>query len=148
METELDIAADHLVEWLRDDLKSAARPRFEISASRSFVSEPVVDMAAALSDEEEVAAMAAIGVLEVTPAPATGGRWMLRLRVEDVVGPHLPDDGSVPDEPEELTLDAFEADFVLPDRGTAFVTLETASNQDRRRFDAIFAELLTDRHRR
>jgi hypothetical protein len=143
LEYDLDVDPDHLVEWLKQDIQAAGKKRFNVSASRTFVSEGGVDSG---GENAEIAEIAAVGVLEVKPMPDSAGRWLLRVRVEDVIGPHLPEDGSVPDEPEELTLAGFEADFIAPDRGTAFVTLEVETGEDEKLFGEFFTDLQTDHH--
>ena len=82
-------------------------------------------------------------------APAAGsGRWVLRLRVEDAIGSHLPDDGSAPDGPEEIGLDEFTACFLATDDTEASVTLETGTPADGHGFDRVLAGILADRHGR
>ncbi|GAB4349432.1 MAG: hypothetical protein Kow0026_04840 [Oricola sp.] len=145
MEYELDMDPRHLVEWLKADMRSGGAGRFEISATRTFVEEPGLAGDGA-SAEDESATMTAVGELEVRPKLDSSGKWVVRIRVEDVVGPHLPEEGSVPDEPEELSLEGFETDFILPDRGTVFATLETATDEDRDLFARFAEDLGTDRH--
>lgn len=145
MEFELDINARHLVEWLKADMRAAGEDRFEVSATRSFEEEPGAS-GDDVSPEDATAAMTAIGILELRPKLDSAGRWLVRIRVEDVIGPHLPEEGSVPDEPEELSLEGFETDFLLPDRGTAFATLEVESETDREQFVRFVNQLQTDRH--
>lgn len=72
--------------------------------------------------------------------------WLLQVRVEDVVGPHAPEDESVPDIPEEIDLDDFSAEFIAPDRGTIYVTVDAETPEAKRRFDRMFADLIRDRH--
>jgi hypothetical protein len=73
---------------------------------------------------------------------------VLRLRVEDAIGSHLPDDGSVPDGPEEIGLDEFAACFLATDDTEASVTLETGTPADGHGFDRVLAGILADRHGR
>ena len=68
------------------------------------------------------------------------------MRVDDVVGPHLPDDHSVPEDAEEIDLDTFYVEFIAPDRGTIYVSLLAETPQDRHAFDRLLAEMTTDRH--
>lgn len=145
MQYDLDMDARHLVEWLKADMRSAEN-RFEVSATRSFEEEEVPGGENGASREDETAAMSAIGTLEVRPKLDSGGKWVIRIRVEDVIGPHLPEEGSVPGEPEDLTLEGFEEDFILPGRGTMFAMLEIETEEDRERFARFAAELEADRH--
>ena len=75
-----------------------------------------------------------------------GDGWRLTVRVEDVVGPHTPEEESVPDSPEEIALDDFGADFIAPDRGTAYVSVITETSEAKHRFGQIFADLVRGRH--
>lgn len=146
MEYELDIDAAHLVEWLRREMEPGGKQLFEINASRSFTSQDAGGETAPVVETDEIASMSSVGVLEVKPAADSGGHWLLRVRVEDIVGAHLPEEGSVPDEPEDLTLDGFEADFLTSDQGTVYVTVELETGQDREKFDSFLNDLQTDRH--
>lgn len=146
MEYELDIDPRHLVEWLKADALAAGAGRFEVSATRDFIEEAGAPDSGSASSEDEVAATTAVGILEVRPKLDSAGKWVVRIRVEDVIGPHLPEEGSVPNEPEELSLEGFETDFLLPDRGATFATLEVETEADRERFISFADELRTDRH--
>ncbi len=143
---ELDTAADQIVQWLKGEL-AAGRP-FEIRATREYVTEPVNDREKdGLDEEMDVASLMTIGVLEAWPTGTEDG-WRLQIRVEDIVGPHTPEEESVPAGPEEIDLDDFEADFIAPDRGTAFVSVEAETPEAKGHFDRVFADLVRDRHRR
>ena len=146
MEYNLDIATGHLVQWLKAYFATSTEPMLEVSARRTFTAEPIAEDAADVSRDDEVSLMTAIGVLEVTPAGNSHGKWLLSIRVEDSLGSHLPEQGSVPDTPEEMNLEAFETEFILPDRGVSFVTLEAETQEIRDAFDAFLADVVTDRH--
>jgi hypothetical protein len=147
MEQEIDLAPRHLIDWLRADLARGGARRFSVRATREFLAEPASLAGTGIDAEDGMEALTTVGLLEVAPVNGAG-RWTLRLRIEDPIGCHLPDDGSVPDDPEELALDDFEAAFLAPDDPDATVTLETASADDRRRFERLLAEMLADRHGR
>jgi hypothetical protein len=142
----LDMTADQVVHWLKDDLAAGRRRKLEVRATREYAAEPVANLEeAGVSEDAEVAALTTVGILEAK-AFGVEDSWVLRVRVEDVVGPHVPEDESVPDLPEEIDLDAFDAEFVAPDRGTTYVTLYADTPKAKKAFDRIFAELITDRH--
>jgi hypothetical protein len=147
MEYQLDIAPDHLVEWLSKDIMESGKTRFDISASRSFRTEVIRNPSTPLNNEDMESLQAVTGILEIKPRPDSAGRWVLKVQVDDILGPHLPEEGSIPDEPEELSLAGFEADFIAPDRGTSFVTLELESDNDKAYFETFLNDLQTDRHR-
>jgi hypothetical protein len=149
MEREIDLAPQHLIDWLKADLAGGGPRRLAVHATREFLAEDGPVAAEGLDAEDEMVVLTTVGLLEV--APATGSaRWVLRLRVEDAFGSHLPDEGSVPDGPEEIGLEEFAACF-LPDGDagvTATVTLETGTPADGRGFERVFARILADRHGR
>jgi hypothetical protein len=144
----LDVTADQIVHWLKDDLAAGRRQPLEIRATREYISEPVANLEeAGLSEDAEVDSLTTVGILEAKLFGVEDS-WVLRVRVEDEVGLHVPEDESVPDFPEEIDLDTFDADFVAPDRGTAYVTLYADTPQAKKAFDRVFAELIVDRHSR
>lgn len=145
-EYELDVAADQVVHWLKDELAAGDR-RMQIRATREYASELVANLQEfGVSQDAQVASLTTIGVLEAKPVGAQSG-WLLQVRVEDVVGPHTPEDESVPDGPEEIDLDDFEAEFITPDQGTFYVTVTAETPGAKRRFDRVLGDLIRDRHR-
>jgi hypothetical protein len=145
-EYELDIAADQIMHWLRDEAASKL-PRVEVTATREYTADAIESFeAAGVSTDTDVASLVTVGTLEVRPTRGKDG-WVLQMRVEDVVGPHVPDDESVSESPEDIDFEAFYTDFVAPDRGMVSVTISAETPQAKRRFDRIFADLIRDRHR-
>jgi len=145
-EYPLDVTVDQIVHWLKDEFRAGSERTVDVRATREYVSEPVANLdEAGLSEDTDVSSMTTVGVLEVTPS-GDGARWLLQARVEDVVGPHVPEDESVPDIPEEIDLEAFDREFVAPDRGTAYVTLYAETPKTKKAFDEIFVDIITDRH--
>lgn len=143
-EYELDIFADQIVRWLKDELTAGGQ--FGLRATREYSAEPVDNREeVGLSEETDAASLLTIGVLEAWPAGAEDG-WRLQVRVEDVVGPHTPEEESVPDHPEEIDLDDFEAEFVAPDRGAVHVSVTADTPEAKSRFDRVFADLIRNRH--
>jgi hypothetical protein len=147
MEQEIDLTARHLIDWLRADLALGGARRLRLRATREFLAEPAPLAGSGLDEEDDIEALTTVGLLEVGPRDGAA-HWTLRLRIEDPIGCHLPDDGSVPDDPEELALSDFEAAFLPAGLEEATVTLEAASAEDRRRFERLLAEMLAGRHGR
>jgi len=144
----IDVDAGQIVHWLMDDLAAGKQSRLDIRATREYAAEPVADPEqAGLGEDEEAAVLTTVGRLEVRPA---GGEpaWVMRLRVDDVLGPHLPDDESVPEDPEEIDIEAFFENFVVPDRGTFYASVEVETPEAKQALDRLLAEMITDRHRR
>jgi hypothetical protein len=146
MEREIDLTPRHLVDWLRDDLARPGPRRLEVRASREFFAEDGPAVAEDLDPEDDVLVVTTVGTLEVTPVAGGPQHWVLRLRVEDPIGSHLPEDGSVPDGPESMSLDDFEGCFLVTEDPDATVTLEVDGAADGRSFDRVLARILADRH--
>jgi hypothetical protein len=145
-EFALDLDPVQVLRWLRADLAAGRHRKLDVRATRAYRAEPVERGAeAGLDDDTEAAVLTTIGRLEVRPANVRHV-WVLVLRVADAVGPHLPEDESVPEDAEEIDLDAFAEAFVLPDRGAAEVWASADTPEARRAFDRVLAEILTDRH--
>lgn len=141
----LDLSAVQIVHWLRDE-KAEGRPSMNIRATREYVFEPPAQRAEGRSsDEADAIEVTTVGTLEVMPLD-THGDWQLQVRVEDVVGPHLPEDEAVPDQVEEIDFDDFYEDFIAPDRGTVYVTVSADTPEGKQHFDRLFADLIRDRH--
>lgn len=144
MEREIDLAPRHLVAWLKDE---AAGGALAIQATREFLAEDTPASGDGLDAEDGIAVQTTVGLIEVSPR-AGACRWTLRLRIEDPVGCHLPDDGSVPDGPEEIGLEDFEACFLTGDDPDGTVTIEADDHDAARAFDRLLARMLADSHRR
>ena len=142
----LDVAAEQVVRWLMQEITDTGR-EWRIRATREYVRDGDADLATfGLSSEADVASLITVGALEAE-LPGEHPAWRLRIRMEDVVGPHTPEDESVPDGAEEIDLETFEADFVLPDRGTAYVNVEAETEDGLRHFNRLYGQLIRDRHR-
>jgi hypothetical protein len=146
MERDIDLTPQHLLDWLRDDMAHGGRERLAVRATREFLTEDGPLGAMGIDVEDDISVMTTIGLLEVAPPPG-GHHWVLRIRVEDPVGEHLPDDGSVPDGPEEIGLEEFEACFLASEDLSASVTVEAATAADRQSFERVLARMIRDRHR-
>jgi len=142
---DLDTSADQVVGWLKEEM-AAGKQLFEIRATREYVREPIRDReGAGLDEDTDASSLLTVGILDAWPTGADYG-WRLQIRVEDIVGPHTPEDESVPAGPEEIDLNDFEANFIAPDRGTTFVSVEADTFQAKQHFDKVFSELIRNRH--
>ena len=147
METyPVDLEAGQIVHWLIEEQRRGSL-KLDVAATRSYAAE-ALDGAEAerLGEEaEEVSDIFAIGELEVRPRHAADG-WLLRIRVEDRLGPRLPEDEDAPEGEEEIDLQTFRAEFVQPERATAEVVLEAEDGQAKARFTRLFEKILKDKH--
>ena len=148
MEYGIDVDAGQIVQWLKDDLAAGRRRKLDLRATREYTAEPVTDRdEAGIGDDQEVAALTTVGTLEVRPTGVEHA-WLLRVRVDDVVGSHLPEDESAPEDAEEIDFDAFYRDFIAPDSGTVQVSVLAETPEGKHAFDRLLSEMITDRHHR
>ena len=144
----LDVDAGQIVHWLKDDQAAGRRRKLELRATREYAAEPVTDFdEAGIGDEQDVATLTTTGTLEVRPS-GVEHVWALWVRVDDVVGSHVPEDESVPEDAEEIDLDTFYEDFIVPDSGTVYVSVMAETPQAKHAFDRLLSEMITDRHHR
>ena len=144
MERAIDLAPARLIDWLRADLASGAA-RVRMQATREFLAEDAPAAAEGLDAEDGIAVGTTVGLLEVAPA-AGPARWVLRLRIEDGLAAHLPEDGSVPDGPEEIGLEVFAACFLGAAGPDVTMTLDAPTVADGLGFDLVLARILGNRH--
>lgn len=135
MEREIDVSARHLLDWLRAD-----HPGLTVRATREYLWEGAPTGSGEVDAEDDLEVATTLGLVEVRPQHASN--WVLRLRVENPLACHLPDDGSVPDEPEEIDLDEFETCFLEGEAPDAAVTVEADRHPDARAFDKVLAAIL------
>jgi hypothetical protein len=145
----IDIAPDQVVRWL---MVEGRLPAFDllVSATRSFGTGELTGGASRrLGDEEreEVSEISEVGVLEVMPRQKPH-IWTLRIRVEDDIGPRLPEDEPVPETEEELDLPTFYEEFIKADRGVAEVSLDAESPAAKAKATRVLNAILTDQHQR
>ena len=143
--TAVDVAPQQIVHWLRSELHSI-KGEFRISATREFVSAGSEHFdGAGVSDDTDIGSVVSVGTLEVSPI-RSHGQWVLTLRAEDVLGDRVPEDHSVGDEPEEIDIETFEAEFVKPGRATIGAVLRSETEGDRKQFNAILKDIIRDFH--
>lgn len=146
MDYELDLNPGHIVDWLRDDRRSGHWKHLQISATREYGAEAVADPEdAGIGEDQDMSVLTTTGTLEISPA-ATHDRWVLRVQVTDDLGAHLPEDESVPEDAEEIDLEALQRDFIAADTGTVSVSVSCETRAAKDDFDRLLSEILTDRH--
>jgi hypothetical protein len=142
----LDIGAYQILRWLRDEQRLGPVP-VDVRATRSYVfEEPTKELEDIAGEEADpLDATGAVGILEVTPSLGRDG-WVLTIRVEDEIGDRLPEDESAPDEEEEIDLETFNSDFIVPERGTVLVSVDAEDEAAKARFDELLTALLKNIH--
>ncbi len=147
METyPVDLEASQIVRWLMEE-QSRGTLQLNVTATRSFVVEAFekADFDQMGEDAADLNDVLAVGTLEVRPPNGKNG-WVLRIRVEDRIGPRLPEDEDAPDGEEEIDLQTFEADFIKPDPDAAEVSLDVENAQGKASFTRLFNHMLRNEH--
>lgn len=143
----VDVEARQIVRWLMDEQRG---PAFNllISATRSYQRKALgagEDSRLGDTEREDLGEMTEVGLLEVTPRQRPGD-WTLRVRVEDDIGPGLPEDEPVPEGEEGIDVATFYEEFVAADRGLAEVSAEAAGGDAKTSLRLFLDAILTDRH--
>ena len=150
METyPVDLEAEQVVHWLLDEEHLHAFDLL-VRATRSYQRgelEPREEGALGEAEREELSEISESGLLEVTPRQKLS-RWTLRVRVEDDIGPRLPDDEPVPEDDEEIDLPTFYEEFIKADRGLAEVSAEVENQAAKANLTRVLDAILKDRHQR
>jgi hypothetical protein len=145
----VDIAPEQVVRWLMAEGRLHAFDLL-VSATRSFApGELTGGESGTLGEEEreEVSEISEVGLLEVMPRQKPH-IWTLRVRVEDDIGPRMPEDEPVAETEEELDLPTFYEEFIKAGRGIADVSVEVDSPAAKASFNRVLEAILTDRHQR
>jgi len=149
METyPVDLEASQIVRWLIDEERRGTL-QLRVTAARSYAVEVLekADLDQIGEEVEDLNDILAIGTLEVRP-PGPENGWVLRIRVEDRFGSRVPEDEDAPEEEEEIDLQTFETDFILPERGTADVFLEAEDAHAKASFSRLLNHMLRNEHKK
>jgi hypothetical protein len=143
----VDIDAKQIVSWLLQEER--VKP-FDllVSATRSYQRKELSpEEEEQLGDEEseDLSEINEVGLLEVMPRKGPG-RWVLRIRVTDDIGPRTPEDEPAPTEDEEIDLETFNAEFVEADRGFVEVSAEAQDRAASTDLCHLLEAIVTDRH--
>jgi len=143
----VDLEARQIVRWLIEEQRRGTL-QLNVLATRSYVVEGLEEQESQRlgEEDEDLNDVLAVGLLEIRPPAAKDG-WVLRIRVEDRIGPRLPEDEDAPEGEEEIDLATFEAEFFQPERGTAEVLLDAEDAQAKARFTRLLKQMLIDKHR-
>jgi hypothetical protein len=70
----------------------------------------------------------------------------LRIRVEDDIGPRVPEDEPTPGTEEEIDLGAFYEEFIAAGRGVVEITAEADGPSAKANLTRLIKAIVTDRH--
>ncbi len=145
-EFPVDVAPEQILRWIKAELSD--RPHeFHVAAEREFVAAEDLDRASiGIGPDTDVASVAMVGVVEIRSAKAAE-EWVLRVRAEDVVGDHLPEDHSVEDSAEAIDIETFEKLFLNPPgQSTISAVLLAPSARVVAHLSPMFEDIRKNRH--
>lgn len=148
METvAVDLRPDQIVRWLLEEGQIHAFDLL-VDATRAYqVGALSRDDRASLDDgtREDLSEVCEVGIVEVRPRDKPH-RWVLRVRVEDDIGPRVPEDEPVPEGEEDIDLSTFYEEFIAANRGIAEVSAEVEGAAAKTSLNRVLGAMLTDRH--
>jgi hypothetical protein len=118
-EYSVDLLPGEILAWIRADAVRK-RPRLWVHASKVYE----VESAPGSEDDmagDDLSDLTVRGILELSPQHRSG--WRLEIRAEDSVGLSGAGDGEGYENEDNLTVDAFEAQFLVPERGEVEVVV-------------------------
>jgi hypothetical protein len=148
METyPIDADPVQVVRWLKAECE-ATPSVFRIDARRTReVREIPVRREDHIGDEEreDLTEIASMATLEIAPANESDG-WLLRIVVEDEVGPRISVGDVAAEGEQRIDLGTFYNEFIRPERGNAYVVCEIEGAAARARVAHLLNAIETNRH--
>ncbi len=143
----IDADPEQVVRWLKAECQ-ATPSAFRIVARRAREAREIpVRRENHLGDQEreDLSEIATIATLEIAPVHASDG-WLLRIVVEDEVGPRISDSGAAEGLEQQIDVGTFYNEFIRPGRGSAYVVSEAESPAARARLTHLLNAIETNRH--
>jgi len=148
METyPVDIDPAQIVRWVKAESETAPST-FKIAARRSReVREIPVRSELHLGDEEreDLSEIATVATLEIAPRNASEG-WLLRVVVEDEIGPRIAEGAVSGGEEQQIDLGTFYNEFIRPGRGSANVVAEVDGPEATAHVSRLLGTIEKNRH--
>jgi hypothetical protein len=124
----VDLDPEQIVRWVMAERKTAPSSLKTIARRVTEVREIPARAKYHLGDEEreDLSEVATIATLEIAPAHERDG-WLLRVTVEDEIGPRTFGDGPGVAGEQQIDVGTFYNEFIRPGRGIANVVAEVDS---------------------
>ena len=138
----VDIDPEEVVRWIVAE-QATAPSTFRIVAWRVTEAREIpLRKEFHLGDEEreDLSEIVTIATLEIAPARAADG-WLLRITVEDEVGPHVPERDATFRPEQQIDLGTFFKHFIRRGRGIANVTAEVENSAAEARLTALLSAI-------
>ncbi|NNJ73772.1 MAG: hypothetical protein HKP56_01295 [Anderseniella sp.] len=147
MEYDLELTPEQVIGWLRDEIATGSA-RVNWRASLQYLAGDDVEVQTAdPEDDAGIHAVSKVGVMEISPRDGSEG-WALRVHISDSIGDHLPEDKSVSDEPEEIDLEDYYKQLIVPESAIGHVSLNLASERAEPLSGRLIADIVSNRHGR
>ncbi len=147
MEYDLELTPEQVIGWLRDEIATGSA-RVNWRASLEYLAGDDVEVQTAdPEDDAGIHAVSKVGVMEISPCDASEG-WALRIHMSDSIGDHVPEDKSVSDEPEEIDLEDYYKQLIVPESTIGHVSLSLASERAEPLSGRLIADIVSNRHGR
>ena len=130
-EWSIDVLPGEVLRWARED---AARksPRLWVRTGREYAIENA--KFPRISEEDDVNLVEAIGILEISPLGLQDG-WTLLVRATGSAELRPASEGNSFDPDAEMSLEAFESQFLDPEHGEVDVSVQVEDAAARQRFE-------------
>lgn len=112
---EVDILPGEVLGWVRDDA-GRKTPRLGVRVSKEYWVDTEHTREISRIGEEDIAPVIARGVMEISPQGKRVG-WTLQVSAEDSVAVRSASEDEKYMDESDMTVDAFESEFLIPERG-------------------------------
>ena len=132
-EYAIDVFPGEALRWARADAAQST-PQFWIQASKQYATDVDYDRNEyGIGEDEDLVPVSVHGLLEISPRHEPSG-WTLQLRADDVIG--LVASGAEEDyeDDDNMTIDAFEEQFLIPEKGEIEVVVLVEDDEAWARF--------------
>ena len=145
LEYDLDLTPDQVSGWLKDEIATGSA-RVNWRASIEYLAGDDVEVQTAdPEDHAGIHAVSKVGVIEISPRDTSEG-WVLRVHMSDSIGDHVPEDVSIWDEPQEIDLEDYYKQLIVPESAIGNVSMSLASERSEPLSDRLIADIVSNRH--
>lgn len=145
----VDIEPEQLIRWIIAEREKAASQFVTVASCVKETRDIPLKKELRLGEEarEDVSEIVTLATLKITPARPNDG-WSLSVVVEDDLGPSVSEEDVEAEEgeEEEIDIDTFYNEFIVPGRGSANVVAEVKNAVAKQHLSRLLADIVRDRH--
>jgi hypothetical protein len=148
METyPVDIDPTQVVRWVKAESETSPSTCKIVARRSREVRDIPIRSELHLGDEEreDLSEIATIATLEIAPMHASEG-WLLRVVVEDEIGPRITEGGMTSEGEQQIDLGTFYHEFIRPVRGSASIVVEVEGPEARAHVTRLLGTIEKNRH--